>query len=149
MLVFVATQALPGDPAPQILGHAAAPDQLAALRTELGLDGRCSPSTSTGSAAFCSGDLGTSLATPRVGGLELISDRGAQLARARAAARPGSRSRSRSLIGTLAAVRRDRPFDHVSQLVLLVLTALPEFVIGLGLLLLLATRSSTRCRRSR
>ena len=36
-------------------------------------------------------------------------------------------------------MRRDRPFDHVSQIVLLVLTALPEFVIGLGLLLLLAT----------
>ena len=42
-------------------------------------------------------------------------------------------------LGTFAAVRRDRPFDHVSQIVLLVLTALPEFVIGLGLLLLLAT----------
>ena len=36
-------------------------------------------------------------------------------------------------------MRRDRPSDHASQIVLLVLTALPEFVIGLGLLLLLAT----------
>ena len=36
-------------------------------------------------------------------------------------------------------MRRDRPFDHASQGVLLVLTALPEFVIGLGLLILFGT----------
>ena len=46
-------------------------------------------------------------------------------------------------------MRRDRPFDHGSQLVLLVLTALPEFVIGLGLLLLLATSVFHVLRRSR
>src|SRR3990170_4428394 len=38
VLVFVATQALPGDPAVQILGHGAQPEQLAALREKLGLD---------------------------------------------------------------------------------------------------------------
>ena len=35
LLVFVATQALPGDPAVQILGHGALPEQLAALRAQL------------------------------------------------------------------------------------------------------------------
>ncbi len=38
ILVFAATQALPGDPAQQILGRNAAPEQLAALRKELGLN---------------------------------------------------------------------------------------------------------------
>ena len=43
------------------------------------------------------------------------------------------------LLGSFAAVRRDRPIDHATQGIFLVLTALPEFVIGLGLLILLGT----------
>ncbi|WP_344876310.1 ABC transporter permease [Nonomuraea antimicrobica] len=37
-IVFVALRVLPGDPAELILGSQATPDQLAALRTEMGLD---------------------------------------------------------------------------------------------------------------
>jgi peptide/nickel transport system permease protein len=43
------------------------------------------------------------------------------------------------LLGSLGAMRRDRPSDHATQGIFLVLTALPEFVIGLGLLILLGT----------
>ena len=43
------------------------------------------------------------------------------------------------ILGSVGAVRRDRAFDHTSQAVLLVLTALPEFVIGLVLLILFGT----------
>ena len=38
VLVFAATQALPGDPARAILGRTATPDSLAALREQLNLD---------------------------------------------------------------------------------------------------------------
>jgi peptide/nickel transport system permease protein len=43
------------------------------------------------------------------------------------------------LLGSFGAMRRDRPLDHATQGIFLVLTALPEFVIGLGLLILLGT----------
>jgi peptide/nickel transport system permease protein len=43
------------------------------------------------------------------------------------------------LIGAMQAYWRDRPFDHVTNVTNLVLSALPEFVIGLVLVLLLAT----------
>ena len=36
-------------------------------------------------------------------------------------------------------MRRDRPVDHVTSTATLVLAALPEFVIGIGLVLLFAT----------
>ena len=68
----------------------------------------------------------------------IISDRGATRSRSWCSS-AGIAIPLSLLIGTLAAVRRDRAFDHSSQLLLLVLTALPEFVIGLALLLLLST----------
>ncbi len=137
ILVFAATQALPGDPAQQILGHAAAPEQIAALRRELGLDRPLVSQYVHWVWGVLRGDLGDSLAT-RQPVSSVVSDRAlsslAIVVLAAAIAIPLS-----LLVGTAAAVRRDRAVDHVSQLVLLVLTALPEFVIGLALLVLLAT----------
>ena len=137
VLVFVATQALPGDPATSILGHAAAPDQLAALRKELGLDKPLVQQYLDWIGGVLHGDLGTSLAN-RDSVASIISDR-AQNSLALVVLSAGIAIPLSVLIGTLAAVRRDRAFDHTSQLLLLVLTALPEFVIGLALLLLLST----------
>ena len=42
-------------------------------------------------------------------------------------------------LGVLMAVRRDKPTDHVLSTATLVLAALPEFVIGIALVLLFAT----------
>ena len=137
ILVFAATQALPGDPAVQILGHAAAPAQLEALRAELGLDRPLLSQYAHWIGDLLSGSPGTSLAT-REAVSGVISGRGLN-SLALVVCSAGIAIPLSLLLGTYAAVRRDRPFDHVSQLVLLVLTALPEFVIGLGLLLLLAT----------
>jgi peptide/nickel transport system permease protein len=137
ILVFIVTQALPGDPATSILGHAAAPDQLAALRKELGLDKPLVQQYLDWVGGVLHGDLGTSLAN-RDSVASIISDRAqdsfALVVLSAAIAIPVS-----VLIGTVAAVRHDRAFDHTSQVFLLVLTALPEFVIGLALLLLLST----------
>ena len=43
------------------------------------------------------------------------------------------------VLGVWMAMKRDRPVDHVGSTVTLVLAALPEFVIGIGLMLLFAT----------
>ena len=49
VVVFAATQALPGDPARAILGRTATPASLKALRDQLQpRTGRCSPSTRAG-----------------------------------------------------------------------------------------------------
>jgi peptide/nickel transport system permease protein len=42
-------------------------------------------------------------------------------------------------LGSVAARRRDRPFDHVTSIVLLALAALPEFVVAIGLVVLFGT----------
>lgn len=137
ILVFAATQALPGDPARQILGHAASPTQLVALRHELGLDRSLLSQYTHWIGDLLRGSPGTSLTTHESVS-SIISGRGLN-SLALVVCSAGIAIPLSLLLGTFAAVRRDRPFDHASQLVLLVLTALPEFVIGLGLLLLLAT----------
>jgi peptide/nickel transport system permease protein len=137
ILVFAATQALPGDPAQQILGHAAAPEQLAALRQELGLDRPLVSQYGHWIYGVLQGDLGDSLATKQ-SVTSLISDRAVN-SLALVLLSAGIAIPLSLLIGTAGAIRRDRPFDHATQLGLIVLTALPEFVIGLALLVLLAT----------
>jgi peptide/nickel transport system permease protein len=136
-LVFAATQALPGDPAALILGHGAEPAQLAALRHQLGLDRPLVSQYGHWLGRFLSGSLGDSLTTHQAVG-SLLLDRG--LASLTIVLSSAVIAIPLALVlGTLGAVRRDRPFDHATQVVLLVLTALPEFVIGLVLLILFAT----------
>jgi peptide/nickel transport system permease protein len=137
ILVFAATQALPGDPAQQILGHAAAPEQLAALRQRLGLDRSLTSQYLHWLSDVLHGSLGTSLSSPeRVG--SVITGRGVNTV-ALVLFSAGIAIPLSLLLGTYAAVRRDRAFDHGSQLVLLILTAIPEFVIGIALLIVFAT----------
>jgi peptide/nickel transport system permease protein len=137
ILVFAATQALPGDPAVQILGHGAQPAQLAALRHRLGLDRSLPSQYAHWLGDVLSGSLGDSLTSGQSVGA-LLRDRAlASLTLvlcSAAIAIPLA-----LLLGSYSALRRDRPFDHASQAVLLVLTAVPEFVIGLVLLILFAT----------
>ena len=53
-------------------------------------------------------------------------------------------------IGAYAALHRDRTFDVTSSLTTLVFAALPEFVVGISLVVLFATTIFTgSCRRSR
>ena len=137
VLIFLATQALPGDPAVQILGHTATPEQLTELRKQLGLDQPLLNQYATWLGNVLTGSLGQSLTSPQSVS-SLLIDRGlASLALVGASvliAIPLA-----VLLGSLGAMRRDRPSDHATQGIVLVLTALPEFVIGLGLLILLGT----------
>lgn len=136
VLVFVATQALPGDPAVQILGRSAQPAQLAALRHELGLDRSLPSQYAHWLGNLLRGSLGHSLASSQSVGSLLLDRALASLTLVLLSAMVAIPLAL--LIGTLGAVRRDRPLDHVAQTGLLVLTALPDFVIGLVLLIVLS-----------
>ena len=61
ILVFLATQALPGDPARAILGRSATPASLAALRRQLHLDQPVIEQYWTWVTGLLHGNLGTSL----------------------------------------------------------------------------------------
>ena len=137
VLIFLATQTLPGDPAVQILGHTATPEQLDELRKQLGLDQPLLDQYLTWLGNVLTGSLGESLTSPQSVS-SLLVDRGlASLALVLSSALIAIPLAI--LLGTFGAMRRDRPLDHATQGVFLVLTALPEFVIGLGLLILLGT----------
>src|SRR5713101_9082671 len=62
VVVFLATQALPGDPARAILGRSATPASLAALRRQLHLDRPVIEQYLTWVTGLLHGNLGTSLA---------------------------------------------------------------------------------------
>jgi peptide/nickel transport system permease protein len=137
IVVFLATQALPGDTAQAILGRSATPERLAALRDQLNLD----QPILTQYLAWMKGMLtlnpGTSLANslpvaeflwPRIVNSLVLMTCAAVVSTPIA-----------MLAGTWSAVRRDGVFDNGTSLVTLVLAALPDFVIGIVLVILLST----------
>jgi peptide/nickel transport system permease protein len=137
LVVFAAVLALPGDAATAILGKEATPDRVAALRAQLHLEDPVVSQYLHWLGGVVTGDLGISAATQEPVG-DLIGDRGVNstflVVISAAVAVPLS-----LLIGVWAAVWRDRPVDHVISTVTLALAALPEFVIGIALILLFAT----------
>lgn len=136
-MVFAATLALPGDAATAILGREATPARLAALRVQLNLDEPVVSQYLSWLGGILTGDLGQSAATQQPVG-ELLSGRVSNsfflVLIAAVVAIPLS-----ILVGVWTAMRRDRPVDHVLSTASLVLAALPEFVIGLVLILVFAT----------
>jgi peptide/nickel transport system permease protein len=140
VVVFAATQALPGDPARAILGRTATPDSLRALREQLHLDEPVLSQYLNWITGMLRGDLGISLAAQIPVG-ELLSGR--LLNSAFLVLCAGLISIPLSVvIGAYAALRRDRAFDVTSSVVTLLFAALPEFVVGVTLVVLLATTVS-------
>jgi peptide/nickel transport system permease protein len=137
LVVFAAVLALPGDAATAILGKEATPDRVAALREQLNLDDSVVSQYLQWIGGVLTGSFGTSAATQQPVS-ELLSDRVGNtlflVFVASVIAIPLSIA-----LGVWMAMHRDRPADHVSSTVTLVLAALPEFVIGIGLVLLFAT----------
>ncbi len=137
MLVFGVTQALPGDAAVQILGPHATAEQIVALRTNLGLDRPIAVQYVGWLMGILHGDFGNSLT-----GGESVSALLAPHIIATAALMLFSATIAipvALLLGVWSAVKRDRAFDHACSGILLVCASLPEFVIGIGLVALLAT----------
>jgi peptide/nickel transport system permease protein len=137
LVVFAAVLALPGDAATAILGREATPDRVAALRDQLNLNDSVVTQYLDWIGGVLTGSFGESAATQQPVS-ELLSDRVANTAFlvfvAAVVAIPLSIG-----TGVWTAMRRDRPVDHVVSTTTLVLAALPEFVIGIGLILLFAT----------
>ncbi len=140
IVVFAATQAIPGNPAREILGHASAA-QVAAFDRLHGLDRPLISQYLHWLGGAIHGSFGASIANHATVS-DVISHRGlntlAIVVCSAAISIPLS-----LLIVTYSAVRHDRPVDHAVQTVLLVLTSLPEFVIGIIVLVLLATNVFT------
>jgi peptide/nickel transport system permease protein len=137
VIVFAATQALPGDPARSILGRNATPESLATLREQLDLGKPVVEQYTHWLGGILTGDFGTSLAASQPV-TELIGKRIENSAVLMLLAALVSSPLAIAL-GSVAARRRDRPFDHVTSIVLLALAALPEFVVAIGLVVLFGT----------
>jgi peptide/nickel transport system permease protein len=136
-VVFLATQALPGDAARAILGREATPERLAALREQLNLGGSLPSQYLHWLGNLLRFDLGTSLAASQpVGKLiaPTLVNSSILMLIAAVIATPLAIA-----IGTWSALKKDHVVDHVTGIVTLVLAALPEFVVGILLVLLFAT----------
>ena len=140
ILVFLATQALPGDPARAILGRQATPASLAAVRLQLNLDRPVIDQYWSWVTGLLHGNLGRSLAAQEpvttLLGPRLVNS-AVLVALAAILSIPLSIA-----IGAWAAFRREKVFDTASSNLLLVLAALPEFVVALVLVILFATTVS-------
>ncbi|GAA4232179.1 ABC transporter permease [Actinomadura meridiana] len=137
VLVFLATQVLPGDAARAALGREATPDRVAALRADLGLDRPLLEQYFSWLGGILTGDLGHSLVTQEQVST-LIGDRVVNSAvlvlLSAVIVVPLSVA-----AGALSGRWRDRPADRTMLVVTLGLTALPEFIIALLLVILFAT----------
>lgn len=137
LLVFGATLLLPGDPARAILGPQATPERVAALTEQLGLDAPVAQRYLSWLGGILTGDLGFSAATQGPVS-ELLSGRlaasGLLLVLTALVSTPIALA-----LGAWAAVRRGSRTDAGVSGTSLVLAALPEFVIGVLLVVLLAT----------
>jgi len=136
VVVFVATQAL-GDPARAILGRDATPERLAALRAQLGLNSSVFTQYVDWVGGLLRGSLGNSLAAQQPVS-ELLGSRLVNSLVLVSCAAVVSIPLSIA-VGSWAALRRDRLFDSMSMTLMLVLAAVPEFVVALLLVIALAT----------
>jgi peptide/nickel transport system permease protein len=136
-VIFAATQALPGNAAVAILGHSATPAALHALERQLHLNRSVFAQYGSWISGVVSGHPGTSL----VNGMPVWSIVGP--AAANSAVLVGLSGVIGTVVGvTLGAVvalRKDSLLDHVSSVVALAVTALPEFVVAIAMIILFAT----------
>ncbi|GAA1934384.1 ABC transporter permease [Nocardioides marmoribigeumensis] len=137
VLVFLGTQVLPGNSAQAILGKRSTPERLAAMEKQLHLDQSVLQQYLNWLGGILTGDPGTSLASQQPV-WHLLSDKIVNSAVLMLVAALITIPLS-ILLGTWAAVRRDRAVDHAISTTTLVLAAVPEFVIGILLVLTLAT----------
>ncbi|MBB3998006.1 ABC transporter permease [Aureimonas pseudogalii] len=136
-IVFAVMNLLPGDPAAVMLGTAARPDTLAALRTELGLDQPRVLRWLRWLAGVVHGDFGRSI-TYGVPVSDLVAQRLVVTLPLAASALLLAVGIGLPL-GILAASRRGSPSDHLAAVFAQLGVALPNFWIGLLLVLLVSS----------
>ena len=137
IVVFAATQALPGDAAVIKLARAQTPQALAALRVHFHLNESVFGQYFGWLGNTLQGNLGTSF-LQSVPVTQLIGNAlGNTVVLALYAAVIGLPLAL--FMGIMSAVKRGRLFDDLATVGLLVVAALPEFVLGILLILLLST----------
>jgi peptide/nickel transport system permease protein len=137
LLVFAATQALPGDPAQAILGMTATPERVAALREQLGLNEPLIEQYLSWLGGLLRGDLGnsaisgasvSSVISARVGNSIVL------MLAVTVVAVP------LAVVAALVAARREGGwFDRAVNVASMCIAALPEFVVGIAVIALFAT----------
>lgn len=140
IVIFAATQILPGDAAQAILGRSATPERLQALREQLHLDVGAVTQYRMWLSNLLKGDLGVSLGNGRPVAEQLVPHAVNSLilvCLVAAIALPLT-----TLLGILAAMRPNRPFDAAFSIISLIVAALPEFVVAIGLIIVFATTVS-------
>ncbi len=137
IVVFVATQYLPGDAAQAVLGRSATPERLEALREQLNLNDPAIVQYWRWLAGILAGDPGLSLANqkpilpqimPRIINSSTLLLITAMVAVPLAIA-----------AGVYAAFRKESKADNIMTVAALALAAAPEFVIAIGLIALFST----------
>jgi peptide/nickel transport system permease protein len=137
VVIFAATQVLPGNAAIAILGHSATPSAVHALEQQLHLNRSVLVQYGSWISGILRGHPGTSL----VNGMPVWSIVGP--AAANSATLVGLAGVIGSVIGvTLGAVvalRKDSLLDHTTSVLALAVTALPEFVVAIAMIIIFAT----------
>jgi peptide/nickel transport system permease protein len=137
ILVFAATEVLPGNAAYAILGHSTSPQRIHALEQQLHLNRGIISQYWSWLSGLLQGHPGNSLVNGRPVDSQVFP-RFANSAFLMLVA--GLIGATLGLgLGALAAVRRDGLFDHALSVVSLGMTALPEFVVAITLVLLFST----------
>lgn len=137
LIVFFGTEALPGDAAEAALGQTSTPQLLKQYREDFGLNRSVFERYGDWAGGLVQGDLGKSL--PSGDAVTAVIDDPIRNTGVLAAIVLIILVPLSMLLGTVAAIRRDGPFDHVITSSTLSFIATPEFVIGAFLAVLFAT----------
>ncbi|MBL0374228.1 ABC transporter permease [Rhizobium sp. KVB221] len=138
ILIFLATNVLPGDAARAILGRSATPEAVAALRAELGLDRPLVTQYASWVADILQWNLGNSVVTkgpvwdlvrPRLASSLVL------LVTTSVIALPLS-----FLVGIVMAIKQGKWFDNTANSLLIGTAGIPEFVVAIVLVLLFSTQ---------
>jgi peptide/nickel transport system permease protein len=137
-VVFLLIRLVPGDPARAILGETAQEEQIAKVRSQLGIDRPLPEQYVTWLGRTARGDLGTSISSGRPVMLDIQQRIGNTVELI-------VLSVLVSLIigmplGILAALRSNRPADYVISSAAVLGLSLPSFVVGTILLLVVGLR---------
>ena len=139
VIIFFMVELLPGDVAEAVLGQGATPENLAALRKEMGLDQPAPVRYLGWLFGAITGDFGTSIVTGS-SVWDTISDRFQKTlflaSYAAAIAVPVS-----IVLGIVVALLRNSIFDRVANVATLTTISSPEFFLGYILVLLLAVKT--------
>ncbi len=137
LVVFLATEVLPGNAAYAVLGHTATPARIKAIEDQLHLNRSIFDQYWSWISGVLTGNPGRSFANSQ-SVWSLVAPR--LVNSAVLVAISGAIGTVLGLVlGAFAALRKDTWFDHLTSVVALAVTALPEFVVAIALIIVFST----------